>query len=69
MRGCINCEYEDSLDCHFPNPQKGGPPPFMVQSAQPDRRNGGAACFQFRMCRKTQRAYEASLTPGEANLE
>lgn len=51
-RACINCEYEAGADCHFPEPQKGGAAPWMIQAACVDRRNGGAGCLQFREAAK-----------------
>lgn len=54
-RACCNCEYHGDKGCHFPEPQWGGAPPFMVSAAMPDQRAGGAGCVQFRARRLTAR--------------
>lgn len=48
MKSCEHCEYERSSSCHFPEPQRGGEPPFMAAAALPDARDGGKRCVHFR---------------------
>lgn len=52
---CVNCEYEGTAasPCQFPDPQKGGEPPFMTQAAMPDPSNLGVNCMQFRKASNT----------------
>jgi len=47
-RACERCEYELGSSCYFPEPKRGGEPPFMVTAAVPDARQGGKKCIQFR---------------------
>jgi hypothetical protein len=54
---CVNCEYEGDAPspCQFPNPQKGGEPPFMTQAAMPNPANLGVNCVQFRPATTSKR--------------
>ena len=60
VRACCNCEYHGDKGCHFPDPQRGGPPPFMATAAMPDTRNGGAGCVQYRAPSRSRKEREPS---------